>query len=115
MVNVFIGDKLKEFRIKNGFSVKKLSGLLTAINQPISTQMIYKWEKNLCVPDIRMLNALASIYNVGIGHFFDDDSSVQALSEVELKLLSHMQKSKIFRRIIYLLVKLERGDIVYGN
>ena len=115
MESIFIGKKLKELREQNGFTVKKLSGLLTALNQPISIKMIYKWEANLCVPDIRILNALATIYNVGIGSFFDDNSNIQSLSATELKLITFMQKSKVFRRLMYMLVKLKRGDIVYGD
>ena len=115
MKNVFIGKKLKELRIQNGISVKRLNGLLSDLNQPINIKTIYKWENNLANPDIRMLNALATIYNVGIGSFFDDNSRTQSLSNIEIKLLSHMHKSKIFRKIVYLLVKLERGDVIYGD
>ena len=113
--NIEIGKKLRSLRIQNGLSVKKLYTLLDSLNLPICTQSIYKWETGLAVPDIKTLNGLATIYNISIGSFFDEDGKVQALTHDEQRLIDQLQSSRVFKRIIFLLVKLSKGGKIYGD
>lgn len=113
--NVKIGKKLRSLRIQNGLSVKKLYEILDGLNLPICTQSIYKWETGLSAPDIKTLNALATIYNTSIGSFFDEDSKIQALTSDEQRLIEQLHSSRVFKRIIFLLIKLSKGGRIYGD
>lgn len=110
-----IGRNLKTLRIQNGFTIQRLCIVLSEFNFPISYQTIYKWESDKIMPDMRSLNVLATIYNVGLESFFDDSSNVQSLSSGELKLISYLHTYKTFKRIIFLLAKLDKEESEYGD
>lgn len=103
-----LGENLKNYRIQNGLSIKKLNSLLTSLNFPISSQSIYKWESNKATPDINILNTLANIYNISISCFFNNNGKIQSLNNTELKLIEYLHKYKIFRRIVYSMIKLNK-------
>lgn len=113
--NKSLGKKLRSLRTQNGLSVKKLYTILDSLNLPICTQSIYKWEIGLAAPDLKTLNALANIYNISIGSFFDEDGKVQALTPDEQRLIEQLHSSRVFKRIIFLLVKLSKGGKIYGD
>lgn len=116
MVEVIkIGRNLKALRQQNGFSIRKLSLVLAEFGYPISFQTIYKWESDKIMPNIKSLNILSTIYNVGLESFFDDGSNVQSLSNGELKLISYLHTYKTFQKIVFLLSKLDKEEYVNGK
>lgn len=105
-MSVNIGDNLKMIRLQNGLTIKQVISLLNDLNLPISIQTLYKWEANKITPDIRSLNTLAGIYSVNVGSFFNDNSRFQSLNENEERLLTLLHKYKVFRKIIFLIMKI---------
>ena len=110
-----IGNTLKSLRLQNGFSVKCLSSMLNDFNYPISDKTIYKWESNKTIPDIKSLNILAKIYNVGLESFFESGSKIQALTSIELKLISYLHSYKLFKKVVLMLARLDRETNKYGK
>lgn len=104
-----VGNTLKHLRLQNGFSIKHLSSILNDFNYPISDKTIYKWESNKIIPDIKSLNILAKIYNVGLESFFESSSKIQALTSVELKLISYLHSYKLFKKVVFMLARLDRN------
>ena len=113
--SIRIGNTLKSLRLQNGFSIKALSSILTEFDYPVSIKTIYKWESDKIIPDIKSLNMLAKIYNVGIEIFFNNESNVQALSDIELKLISYLHTYKTFKKVIFLLAKIDEEKNDYGD
>ena len=64
--HITIADKIKTYRGKNNLSRKKFGDLIG-----VSPQAIYKWEHNICCPDIYLLPYLADILNCSVNDFFE--------------------------------------------
>lgn len=60
-----IGKKLKELRIKEKMTIQKVANILNVTNQAVS-----KWEHNLSYPSIKLLPKIAEIYNITIDDLF---------------------------------------------
>ncbi len=60
-----IGKKLKELRIKEKMTIQKVANILNVTNQAVS-----KWENNLSYPSIKLLPKIAKIYNITIDDLF---------------------------------------------
>lgn len=55
-----------EFRRANKITQSEFGRLIG-----VSPQAVYKWEKEICYPDITMLPVIASLVGCGINDFFE--------------------------------------------
>ena len=75
-----IGNKIKQLRLKSGFTQEQLAERLG-----ISSQSISKWETAVTMPDITLLPALAEEFGVTIDELFDLTIN-QKLQRIENRL-----------------------------
>ena len=66
-----LGENIKVFRTKKGYSQETLAQQLNVVRQTVS-----KWEKGLSVPDAEMLNSLSELFEVPVSTLLG--STVQA-------------------------------------
>ena len=66
-VNDIFSRRLRQARLMKGFSLEKLSQVVTPA---VTRQVINKYEKGLMMPDSRVLIALAAALGVKIDYFF---------------------------------------------
>ena len=64
--HITIADKIKMYRKEKNLSQSAFGKLIG-----ISAQAVYKWEKNMCCPDIIFLPYLADILGCSIDDFFE--------------------------------------------
>ena len=62
--HITIADKIKAYREQNDLSQRDFAKLIG-----VSTQAVYKWEKQICYPDIMLLPHLAHILGCGTDDF----------------------------------------------
>jgi len=67
MEQISIGNKIKEFRLKNQLTQQQLALLIGVSNKAIS-----KWENNEGYPDIQNLKRLAEIFNTTVDYLISD-------------------------------------------
>ncbi len=63
---ILISKKIKEYRAENHITQNELGRKLG-----VSPQAVYKWEKEICYPDITFLPALAVVVGCSINDFFE--------------------------------------------
>ncbi len=63
---IAIAEKIKAYRNTNRLSQKEFGKLIG-----VSAQAVYKWERNICYPDIIFLPNLARILNCTTDDFFE--------------------------------------------
>ena len=63
--NIVISARIKEYRRVNKITQSEFGRLIG-----VSPQAVYKWEKEICYPDITMLPVIASLVGCGINDFF---------------------------------------------
>lgn len=63
---ILISKKIKEYRAENHITQSELARALG-----VSPQAVYKWEKEICYPDITFLPLLASVIGCMIDDFFN--------------------------------------------
>lgn len=66
-----LGENIKVFRTKKGYSQETLAQQLNVVRQTVS-----KWEKGLSVPDAEMLNSLSELFEVPVSTLLG--STIQA-------------------------------------
>lgn len=66
---ISISEKIKIYRAKNNISQSEFGKILG-----VSPQAVYKWEKEICYPDITTLPSLAEIIGCGVGDFFENNN-----------------------------------------
>ncbi len=64
--HIVIAEKVKKYREENGMSQREFGRLIG-----VSAQAVYKWERNLCYPDIIFLPYIAKILGCTTDDFFD--------------------------------------------
>ncbi len=64
--NVTIGERIKAYRNEHNLSLKEFGRLIS-----VSAQAVYKWEANICYPDIISLPYLAQILECTTDDFFE--------------------------------------------
>lgn len=64
-----VGIKIKEYRIKNGFTQKDLADKLHVTYQAVS-----KWENNLAEPSFETLEEICKLFNCSITEFFNENN-----------------------------------------
>lgn len=62
---IIISEKIREFRQANNISQCEFGRILG-----VSPQAVYKWEKEICYPDITILPSLAELVGCMIDDFF---------------------------------------------
>ncbi|MBQ3100046.1 MAG: helix-turn-helix transcriptional regulator [Clostridia bacterium] len=62
---VTIAEKIKEFRKENNLTQSQFGRLIG-----VSAQAVYKWEQEICYPDITFLPCLAEILGCSTDEFF---------------------------------------------
>ena len=65
MYQITIAEKIKEYRKQNNLSQRGFASLIG-----VSAQAVYKWEKQICYPDIMLLPYLAQILTCTVDDFF---------------------------------------------
>lgn len=73
---ITIGEKIKEYRRVNQLSQSEFGRRLG-----VSPQAVYKWEQNLCYPDIFTLPHLAQILGCKTDDFFEKHESETAAGQ----------------------------------
>jgi transcriptional regulator with XRE-family HTH domain len=63
--HITIAEKIKACRNENNLSLKEFGKLIG-----VSAQAVYKWEQNICYPDIIFLPHLAKILGCKTDDFF---------------------------------------------
>ena len=75
-----LGDRIKEFRRRDGRTQEALANELGVTPQAVS-----RWEKGLCYPDMGMIPSIANVFGVSIDELFGYDNErsrkVDALTE----------------------------------
>lgn len=71
-----LGEKLKELRIKYGYTQDELSKRLG-----VTRQAVTKWENNRGLPDKASLNAIQKIFNVSMDSLIDNDLEITFLKK----------------------------------
>ncbi len=66
--HITIAEKIKEYRKKNNLTQGEFGKLLG-----VSAQAVYKWEQNICYPDIVLLPFFAQILECSIDDLFGFD------------------------------------------
>ena len=64
---ITIGEKIKAYRREENLSQQKFGNLIG-----VSAQAVYKWEQNVCCPDIMFLPQLARIMRCSVDDFFQN-------------------------------------------
>ena len=64
--NITIAEKIIKYRRGNKLTQKEFGKLIG-----VSAQAVYKWEKNICYPDIIFLPHLARILSCSTDDFFE--------------------------------------------
>lgn len=73
---ITISERIKKYRRENKLSQKAFGNLVG-----VSAQAVYKWEQDLCYPDIFTLPRLASFLGCSTDDFFiKDEGSVDVIS-----------------------------------
>ena len=94
-----IGEKIKQFRQKNGITQERLAEYLN-----ITYQSISKWENNNALPDITLVVPIANFFGVTTDELFDRTSDMQedeieALSRRDYDLAQNLNKESIRERV----------------
>ena len=63
---ITISDKIREYRKEKNLSMNEFGKMFG-----VSAQAVYKWEQNICYPDIIFLPHLAQILECTIDDFFE--------------------------------------------
>lgn len=72
------GEQLKSYRMKNGYSQKRMAEILG-----VSSRTIIRWEQNCTEPDQEEIKRISSKLNLNEGRFlFDEDRSVSFVSSL---------------------------------
>lgn len=81
MVKLRINERLRELRVKSGYTQSQIAKIL---NIDRSTYSYYEIGKTM--PDISVLITLAKVFNIPINELLADESSPQAMTDVGLRL-----------------------------
>lgn len=65
--NITLANKIKNYRNENNLSQKDFGKLLG-----VSAQAVYKWEHEMCYPDIIILPYIANLLNCCMDDFFEE-------------------------------------------
>lgn len=66
---IIISERIRNYRAQNKISQSEFGRRLG-----VSPQAVYKWEKEICYPDITTLPSLADLLGCAIGDFFENNN-----------------------------------------
>ena len=69
MMQITIAERIRKYREQNGMSLEGFGRRLG-----VSAQAVYKWEQNMCCPDIIFLPYIAKILGCTTDDFFEASS-----------------------------------------
>ena len=116
MSKYFFGSKIKKVRLQNNLSIIDVSKLFLHHSNPVSPKTIYKWERDIVIPDIEQFATLANIYNTTLSGLLDNPKSLSRnLTEHEIKFIEMLRCNDTYKKIIILLSKKEREETINEN
>ena len=77
-----LGDTIKQVRMQKGMTQEALAVKLHLVRQTVS-----KWEKNLSVPDARMLGAISEVLEVSVSHLLGRSVPEDNTDQLALQLM----------------------------
>ncbi len=98
-----LGDKLKKYRLENGYTQEEVAVHLSVVRQTVS-----KWEKGVSVPDADLLVLLAQLYDVNVNQLLGttipesetwEEQIAKELAKVNEQLALRNRHSKILSEI----------------
>lgn len=105
-----IGHTLKELRKSNGFSIIDIIKKLAEINIVVKQKTIYKWENDICIPNIQTINALSHIYGISLTSLYEDTSFCKSLNQHENCFIDFLRSNKSFRKLAKQLINLNMSE-----
>ena len=105
-----IGDTLRELRKNCNYSVYDIINKLEETNIHVRVNTIYKWENNICIPDIETINVLSNIYGISLTGIYEDSKFCKALNKNENEFIKILRSNIKFRKIVKLLVDIKDGE-----
>lgn len=99
-----IGEKVKEQRLKKGFTQEQLGEILN-----VSRSTISSWEVGRNYPDLETIVAISDLFGISLDHLLREDTSMTK------KLSNKMKRSTYYKRILIvggLLLTITGGSIV---
>lgn len=88
----YLGNKIKQYRLKKGLTQKDL-----AVRLNVTSKAVSKWETHRCYPDINLLSDIALILDVKVSELIGEESADLSI----LKLL-HKKDSELKRTWYYI-------------
>ena len=116
MSKYFFGSKIKKIRIENDLSIVDVSKLFLQHSNPVSPKTIYKWEKDIVIPDLEQFATLANIYNTSLSGLLNNQKSLSRnLTEHESEFIEMLRYNATYKKIVVLLSKKEREEQINEN
>lgn len=89
VITKILPEKLKEFRLKNGFTIKQIGQMLNKTTAAVSL-----WENGRALPDVKTLLSLCKIYNI---QDFNEFLEIKPQPELKMLTKSEQQYIKLWR------------------
>lgn len=106
-----IGDTLRTLRKSCNYTVYDILKKLAETNIHVKLNTIYKWENNICVPDIKTINVLSNIYGISLTSIYEDSKFCKSLNKNENEFIVFLRENLKFRKIVKLLLNLKEDKI----
>ena len=101
-----LGKKLREIRKENNLSVKNVSERFKEYDINTSEKLIYGWENDVAIPNLKNIRILSSIYKVNLSSLYEDSKYCKALDENENKFIEMIRSNYKFKKIVSLLLEI---------
>ena len=92
-----LGKKIKEARVKAGYTQEQLAGMLG-----VSRQAVTKWEADRGLPDVENLKSMGKLLNISVDYLLDDGTELDLSVTREAIDLSNYAGSKFDKKVTIL-------------